>query len=113
MRQPPSDQPPNTPDNGSELDLKTDGAERDDVHDQVDDGDASVCARAALPEDCEFVGHYPSVEEYLRSMLEPEISRGCAWILDCLDWDAVIARFEEDGASYVCEAGQVFRIGGA
>lgn len=114
MSLPPSDQPPNTPVNGFESDreIDVDGADRVDVHDQLEDDDASVLARATSPEGCEFVGHYPSVEDYVRGMLEPEISRGCAWILDCLDWDAVIARFEADGARYVCEAGQVFRIGG-
>jgi len=108
MRLPPSDQPPNE----SEPDLKIDVHLADGDDDQVVDDD-SVLARTTSPEGLEFLGDYPSVEDYLRSMLEPEISRGCSWVLDCLDWDAVIARFEEDGARYVCEAGQVFRIGGA
>ncbi|MBL9103660.1 MAG: hypothetical protein JNL82_22125 [Myxococcales bacterium] len=64
-------------------------------------------------EDAELVGEYPSVEEYLRDMLEPEISPACTWLLDYLDWDAVLLKFEEDGARYVCQDGQVFRINGS
>jgi hypothetical protein len=65
---------------------------------------------ATLPEGAEYLGAYDSVPAYLRAMLEPEVSRACAWILDLLDWPAVRRRWESDGSRLVCERGRVFRL---
>ncbi len=71
--------------------------------------EAATLARFTIPEDVDYLGEYQSVEDYLREMLEPEVSPGCVWILDHLDWRGVLARFEEDGARYFCEHGHVYR----
>jgi hypothetical protein len=107
-------EPPHTPPPVPVGDDEPDPADEIDV-DLADEQEleAAALARATLPEGVEFCGEFSSVEDYLRTMLEPELSRGCAWLLDCLDWDAVIERFEADGARYLCEHGHVYRIGGA
>ena len=74
--------------------------------------EAAALARATVPEGVECMGEYPSLEAYLQSQLEPEISPGCAWLLDCLDYQAVLERFQADGSRYFCEHGHVYRIGG-
>lgn len=71
--------------------------------------EAATLARFTIPEDVDYLGEYQSVEDYLREMLDPEVSPGCVWILDHLDWRGVLARFEEDGARYFCEHGHVYR----
>jgi hypothetical protein len=73
------------------------------------DPEAVAPARVTTPEGVEYLGEYESVEDYLRSMLEPEISSGCRWVLDCLDFVAVLTRFEAAGARYFCEHGRVYR----
>lgn len=62
------------------------------------------------PEGCEYLGTYPSVVDYLRAMLEPEISPGCHWLLDLVWWEEVLARWESDGSRLYCEGGHVFRL---
>lgn len=63
-----------------------------------------------LPGGAEYLGTYASVPAYLRAMLEPEVSRGCWWILELLDYPAVQRRWESDGSRLVCTRGQVFRL---
>lgn len=63
-----------------------------------------------IPEGVEYLGTYPTIEAYLRDMLEPEISRACAWVLDCVDWREVQKRFESDGSRLMVECGQVFKV---
>lgn len=77
-----------------------------------DEGEAAALAAATIPEGVEFLGEYASIELYLRSQLEPEIARGCHWILDCLDWSAVQAEFESDGSRLMLEHGHVYKLGG-
>jgi hypothetical protein len=66
--------------------------------------------RHTVPEGVEYLGDYASLELYFRSQLEPEVSRGCAWILDHLDYQAIQKRWESDGSRLVCESGCVYRI---
>lgn len=63
-----------------------------------------------IPEEAEYLGSYRSIPEYLRAMLEPEVTPGCAWILEYLDYQAVRRRWENDGSRLVLERGQVYRI---
>lgn len=59
----------------------------------------------------EFVGEYPSVHDYFRAQLEPEVSAACRWLLDCLDMEAVQRRFEDDGRyRYVIEGNGIYRV---
>lgn len=58
----------------------------------------------------EYLGDYASIEAYLRATLEPEISPGVAWLLDCLDMPRVLARFERDGSRLHLDRGRVFRV---
>jgi hypothetical protein len=84
---PPSDEPRKIPP-PPPFDLDTDPADEIDVDladveaDDKDDLEAAIIERATLPDDVEFLGEYPSVEDYLRSMIEPEISAPCSWLLD-------------------------------
>lgn len=72
-----------------------------------------VLDRGTLPEGVEYLGTYPSIELYLRSQIEPEVSRACAWILDMIDWKAVQARYEEGNDTRLfCESGAVYMVGG-
>lgn len=43
-------------------------------------------------------------------MLEPEVTPGCAWILDHLDYAAIRRRWEGDGRRLVLEAGHVYSV---
>lgn len=76
----------------------------------VDLGDEDDQLRhPTIPEGVEYLGSYPTLEDYMRDMLSPEISRECEWLLDYVDWPSVVARFEGKGRLMV-ECGQVFRI---
>lgn len=79
---------------------------------QGDTADDHQTGLDTLVEPMEYVGSYPSVMAYMRAMLEPEVSPGCGWLLDCLDYPKVQQRWESDGSRLVCEEGQVYRIGG-
>lgn len=74
------------------------------------DDDEDDLKRATLPEGAEHLGDYPSIDAYLRAMLETEVSAGCQWILDHLDWRAVQSRWESDGSRLAIEQGQVYRL---
>nr|WP_293171514.1 hypothetical protein [Nannocystis sp.] len=63
-----------------------------------------------IPEGMEYLGSYRSIRAYLRAMLEPEVTPGCAWILDLLDYQAVQRRWESDGSRLVIERGHVYRL---
>jgi hypothetical protein len=43
-------------------------------------------------------------------MLEPEVTPACAWILDHLDYPAVLRRWESDGSRLMIERGHVYRL---
>ncbi len=64
----------------------------------------------ASPEGVEYLGSYDSIADYLRAMLEPEVTTGCAWILDHLDYHAIRRRWESDGSRLMLERGHVYRI---
>jgi hypothetical protein len=104
--------PPDTPHPTTDR-LDTDPSDEVDV-DLSDDHEleAAASAHATVPEDLEYLGEYGSVKDYLRAQLEPEVSTGCAWILDYLDYQAVLAKFETSGARYFCEHGYVYRTVG-
>jgi hypothetical protein len=63
-----------------------------------------------LPDDAEYLGSYASIAAYLRAMLEPEVTRACAWILEHLDYEAVRRRWESDGSRLRFARGQVYRV---
>ncbi len=77
-------------------------------HDPVDE--IEVDLDDELPEGAEYLGSYASIAAYLRAMLEPEVSPGCAWVLDHLDYAAVRRRCERDGWRLLLERGQVYRV---
>src|SRR5690349_21280755 len=84
--------------------------EADDEVD-VDLGDEDQLRHPTIQEGVECLGEFESVEAYLRAMIEPEISRSIApWLVDCIDWDAVLVEFERNGDRYMCEAGLVYRL---
>lgn len=74
------------------------------------DGDLGHELADTLPEEAEYLGSYPSISEYLRAMLEPEVTPGCTWILEHLDYRAIRRRWEIDGSRLVLERGQVYRV---
>jgi len=63
-----------------------------------------------FPEGVDYLGSYDSIPAYLRAMLEPEVTPACAWILDHLDYPAVLRRWESDGSRLVIERGHVYRL---
>ncbi len=83
-----------------------------DEHDiDLGDPDAEqLLDRHTVPEGVEYLGDFPTVEAYCRAMLEPEIAKGCAWILDHLDMKAVIKRFEGNDR-LVAESGCIYKVG--
>ncbi len=103
---PPATQLPPLPPTGL-VDDEVDAALAEDG--KGDDHDDDQHRTATMAEEVEYLGSYPGLVDYLRAMLEPEICAGIHWIFDTLDWDEVLARFEEDGSRYFCERGQVFR----
>ena len=79
--------------------------------DEIDvDLDENELHHDTLPEGVEYLGTFESIEAYLRSQLEPEVSNACQWILDCIDWSEVQARWESDGSRLMIEQGQVYRL---
>jgi hypothetical protein len=65
---------------------------------------------SALSDEAEYLGTYDSIAAYLRAMLEPEVSAGCAWLLDCLDYEEVQQRWEGGGHRLVLAEGRVYRV---
>ncbi len=63
-----------------------------------------------LPEEAEYLGSFNSIPEYMRAMLEPEVTPACAWILDHLDYQAVQRRWESEGSRLMIERGNVYRL---
>lgn len=89
----------------------------DEPGDEIDVGRTSDPVRTpprdpsdTLPEGIEFLGTYATITEYLRAVLEPEVSAGCAWLLDHVDYAAVRRRWESDESRLVIERGHVYRI---
>lgn len=58
----------------------------------------------------EYLGRYECVEDYLRSMVEPEVSEAAAWLLEHVDWAGVLKRFEGGRYRYVLADGELFRV---
>lgn len=79
-----------------------DGSEPPDEEDNDED---------TLREPIACVGEYPDIPAYLRGVLEPLMEPTVAWVLDHVDWDAVLARFEGNRYRYFWEGGRVFRMG--
>ncbi len=109
-----TDDPQIPPPPGFALDIDLGDDEQDVDRDLLlpNDGasEEQVLSRDTLPLGLDHLGTYPSLELYFRAQLEPEISRGCQWILGCLDWTAVQLQFEADGSRLFCESGEVYRI---
>jgi hypothetical protein len=85
-----------------------------DVDQDREEGDESAVEKpepsSALSDEAEYLGSYDSVAAYLRAMLEPEVSAGCAWLLDCLDYEEVQQRWEGGGHRLVLAEGRVYRV---
>lgn len=64
-----------------------------------------------LREPIECMGEYPDIPAYLRSALETLMDPTIAWILDHIDWEPVLGRFEGGRYRYFWEDGRVFRMG--
>jgi hypothetical protein len=58
----------------------------------------------------EFLGHYATLDEYFRSQLEELVSPAGGWILDCLDAEKILERFEAGVYRYFVTEGCVFRV---
>lgn len=102
---PPHTPPPvHEPDPADEIDI--DLADEQEL-------EAAALAHDTLPEGVEYLGEFEDLPAYFRRELEDLIDTSVHWTLDCLDYEAVQARFESAGARYFVECGQVFRIGGA
>lgn len=90
--------------------------EADEVDVDLTDADApassppSPPAPGTIPEDAEYLGTYSSIPAYLRAMLEPEVSSACGWILEHLDYLAILRRWERDGGRLVLERGHIYRV---
>ena len=90
-------------------------------NDELLEGDTEVHKTVDLPmpmpdpsdtisEGMEYLGSYNSIPEYMRAMLEPEVTPGCAWILDHLDYQAVQRQWESDGSRLMIERGHMYRF---
>lgn len=76
----------------------------------------NVSASEELTEDTvrepvECMGEYPDIPSFLRSSLEPHVDPAVEWILDLLDYDAVLEQFEGDTYRFYWQDGQVYRMG--
>lgn len=65
---------------------------------------------ADLAEGVEYLGTYLSLEHYLRAVLVPELAPGVAWLLDYVDYERVLGRFEGGVCTYFWAEGHVFRV---
>ena len=89
-----TDDPPDPPEVRSAV-----SSEPDEMDIDVDDSPADEC-----------LGEYPTVDDYLRSVLEEFIAAEARWILDCLDMTKVLRRFENNGRhAYRCIHGRIYR----
>lgn len=84
----------------------------DDDEVDVDVGQADDQDENTVREAIEYLGSYETIADYLRSQLESEIPNGIIWILDCVDWAAVEAKWTADGSRLCLEDGNVYKIGG-
>lgn len=109
------------PDGPDEMDVDLADDDEDEDHDRGDDDDDDDdqgdnddrLAADTIVEGAEYLGAYPSLEAYFRAMLEPEVSPGCLWLLDTVDWAEVQRRWESDGSRLLISHGQVYRVGGS
>jgi hypothetical protein len=60
-------------------------------------------------ENVECIGEYPDLPAYVRFMLADLVDPAVTWILQYLDYEAVLGEFERDGLRYHGEAGRVYR----
>lgn len=58
----------------------------------------------------EYLGHYATLDEYFRSQLEELVTPAGRWILDCLDAEKILGRFEAGVYRYFVTGGCVFRV---
>lgn len=58
----------------------------------------------------EYLGDYSTVDEYFRSQLEDLVTPAGLWILDCLDAEKILERFEAGVYRYFVTGGRVFRV---
>jgi len=58
----------------------------------------------------EYLGDYPTVDEYFKSQLEDLVLPAGLWLLDCLDPTLVREWFEAGTYCYFVNRGCVFRV---
>lgn len=106
-------EPPLPPPPRFALDTDLDPSSEIDIPDLEDDqGEGHrQLAQDTVEEEIEFMGTYPSLEAYARSVLEEFIAPAGMWVLDHLDWEAVLNRMEAGRYRYVIEGGAVYRAG--
>lgn len=84
----------------------------DEIEIEIDLAELDQLRHDTIPEGCEYLGEYPSVEAYFRGQLEDLIEPSIAgWLLDCIDYGLVAREHEAGGWRYLCEQGQVYRLG--
>lgn len=76
----------------------------------VDLGEEDQLRADTIPEGVEFLGDgFASLDHYFRRELEDLVDPAAAWILECLDYQEIQARFEGNRFRYFIERGHVFR----
>ena len=63
-----------------------------------------------MSQQVEYLGDYPTVDEYFRSQLEELVIPAGLWLLDCLDPERIRERFEAGAFRYFVASGCVFRV---
>ena len=64
----------------------------------------------AMSRRVEYLGDYPTVDEYFKSQLEDLVLPAGLWLLDCLDPTLVREWFEAGTYCYFVNRGCVFRV---
>lgn len=57
----------------------------------------------------EYLGDYATLDEYFKAQLEELVTPAGLWILDCLDGQKILGRFEAGVYRYFVVGGCVFR----
>jgi hypothetical protein len=73
--------------------------------------EAESLDEGTLREPIACMGEYPDIPAFLRATLEVHVDPAAAWILDYLDYEAVLAKFEGPTYRFFWEEGRVFRMG--
>lgn len=84
----------------------------DSTNDGTNDGDGGAADEEdTVREPFTCMGEYPDISAFLRASIEPLVEPSIAWILDYLDYEAVLERFEGGTYRFYWQDGHVFRMG--